>query len=294
MSNECDWEGEAVLVDDNPKLAQGDIIIFNKPKKNWEGIGIIVTADCDIEKGKHGGVISYVPAIKLHDYWRMFTLPKKIEKAEDGFVKQMYSGVKAFWKKKKFESEISDEAISVMILASHDNEIFELIGIEDNIREKWGKIFAIYRKAANRTTDLSLDEMIDLILDLKNSMSGAAVDHENALKDIELTVGSLPGDAFFVARIPSQQAEGYVAYLRLVRELNVSQIALIPKDLKRPEVIVTRIARLRSPFLYRLTQQLAQVFSDIGLPEEYENNRLIVAKNIKTAVIQKTLNRVEK
>lgn len=289
----CDWAGEAILVDNNPELRQGDIIKFNNPKTHWEGIGIIVTADCDIAKGKHGGIISYVPTLKLHDYWRLFTLPKKIEKAEEGFLKQMYSGVKSAWKKKNGESEISNDAIDAMVLSSDDDQIFKLVGIDDGAKDKWSRIFSAYRKAVSRDSDISLDAMIDLILELKNSISGTNGDPESALKDIELSVGSLPGDAFFMSRIPNEKGEGYVAYLRLVRELNVMQIALIPKDLQRPEVTVKRIAKLKSPFLYRLTQQLAQVFSDIGLPEEYENNRLDVAKIIKSAVIHKTLNRVE-
>jgi hypothetical protein len=65
----------------------------------------------------------------------------------------------------------------------------------------------------------------------------------------------------------------YVAYLRLVREVREPEIALLATDLEKPEVSAKRISRLTSPYVYRLTQQLGDVFASIGLPEDYERNR---------------------
>ena len=62
--------------------------------------------------------------------------------------------------------------------------------------------------------------------------------------------------------------------LRLIRELPASAIAIDPvRERNDREVEAVRISRLGTPFRYRLTQQLAAVFSDIGLPSEFEMSR---------------------
>jgi hypothetical protein len=66
---------------------------------------------------------------------------------------------------------------------------------------------------------------------------------------------------------------GWIAYLRLVREIQHDQVAVRQPDLRRKATTAKRVARLRSPYIYRLTQQLIDVFAAIGLPSEYEESR---------------------
>jgi len=76
----------------------------------------------------------------------------------------------------------------------------------------------------------------------------------------------------FLSSIGNDDDSGYVAYLRLLRELKDNQVALKPSS-RSFEITHERIAHLKPPYLYRLTQQLGAVFSSIGLPTEYEASR---------------------
>ncbi|BAK36319.1 hypothetical protein MLP_33050 [Microlunatus phosphovorus NM-1] len=58
--------------------------------------------------------------------------------------------------------------------------------------------------------------------------------------------------------------------IRNLREIAEDEIAIKATQQARPS---KRIARLSSPYRYRLTQQLGDVFAAIGLPEEYERRR---------------------
>jgi hypothetical protein len=82
----------------------------------------------------------------------------------------------------------------------------------------------------------------------------------------------LPGDALFLSCVGPGHANGYVCYLRILREIRQHQIATKLSQ-RSFEMIADRIARLRPPYVYRLTQQLADVFAAIALPKEYEDTR---------------------
>jgi hypothetical protein len=91
--------------------------------------------------------------------------------------------------------------------------------------------------------------------------------------EIRNRLRNLPGDSFFMSSIGVPDGGGFVAYLRLVREIRIDQIARTYYDKQARGVAAHRVSRLRAPYVYRLTQQLAEVFASIGLPEEYEDSR---------------------
>src|SRR5690606_15659812 len=77
-----------------------------------------------------------------------------------------------------------------------------------------------------------------------------------------------PGDVLIV---PAPSVLGFdfgVAWLRAFREVREQDIASRLTDWAPGRAI--RVARLGPVYEYRLTQRLAQVFSDIGLRDDYE------------------------
>src|SRR5256885_8963072 len=55
---------------DAAPLHQGDIFHWLASVDPWSKFGLIITADCDIRKNKHRGILSYVPILTLRDYLR--------------------------------------------------------------------------------------------------------------------------------------------------------------------------------------------------------------------------------
>src|SRR5262249_52739088 len=87
---------------------------------------------------------------------------------------------------------------------------------------------------------------------------------------ISSTLTSPPGDILFV---PTPTSVGFnygAAWLRAIREVRLEDVAVKLSELRPGGAM--RVARLGPIFRYKLTQQLGQVFSDIGLPKDYESD----------------------
>ena len=69
-------------------------------------------------------------------------------------------------------------------------------------------------------------------------------------------------------QLPGLAPELHVAFLRAMREVRDQDIATKTSEVEPNRA--KRIGRLVPVLRYRLTQMLAQVFSDIGLPDDYE------------------------
>ncbi|MER5457049.1 hypothetical protein ABT008_19895 [Micromonospora sp. NPDC002389] len=93
---------------------------------------------------------------------------------------------------------------------------------------------------------------------------------EVLLSDVRDRLKNLPGDVFFLSSLDQDHTEGYVAYLRLIRETQLHQLSTSYYDKDARGIVANRTSSLRAPYVYRLTQQMADVFASIGLPVEYE------------------------
>ena len=110
-----------------------------------------------------------------------------------------------------------------------------------------------------------------------NSLKGAK-DGRTEQQVLE-KVQTMPGDCFFLGTLGQGSGAGYVAYLRIVRELRASEIAVRMTDLQDGDVKAKRVAATKAPYLYGLTRQLGDVFASIALPSEYEEARDTIMKS---------------
>ena len=269
---------------DPDHVRQGDIIQWESAVSPWRVMAVIVTADCDIVESKHAGTLSYVPVLGLHDYWRLVTLPRMIDNYlaktfRRGLVERVKSLRRTF--RPEFPDDPSEDAI-FDILRLEPGDMMKTLGIPESEQEAPLRHVNAYKAALTLTDDMTVDQLATIMAELrvasdpKKPPSAAGV-----LDDLPESVTKLPGDAFFIGRIAGVAESAFVAYLRLVRELSSAAVAILPRELRRSGVQARRIAHLRSPFVYRLTQQLAQVFSDIGLPRDYETQRKVLAGNVR-------------
>lgn len=73
------------------------------------------------------------------------------------------------------------------------------------------------------------------------------------------------GDIVILPSAAKLGVVGEIAWVRHIWQVPIGQIALKTSDIRHCQG--ERVARLDSPYRYRLTQIMAQVFSDIGLPD---------------------------
>ncbi|MEV6449035.1 hypothetical protein [Amycolatopsis sp. NPDC051716] len=83
---------------------------------------------------------------------------------------------------------------------------------------------------------------------------------------------SLAGDALFLGKISTEHDRGYTAVLRMIRELRQDRVSLtaVSERIKQNFYTARRMSRLSTLYTHRLVQQMSQVFTDIGLPVDYE------------------------
>jgi hypothetical protein len=92
-------------------------------------------------------------------------------------------------------------------------------------------------------------------------------------RELLITWRSSPGDAVFFHALSPQHRKGYVAYLRAILNVQEATVARRVPDLRDATMAAKRIARLKSPYVFHLSQTLGHVFAAIGLPAQYEASR---------------------
>lgn len=221
------------------RLHQGDLIRFEDSKDPLRKAGIVVTADCDLDKKKHANLVTLVPVVSVKVLMERYLLPEDCERKRDQI------------EAKVFKSSNID------------------IGLEIEVR----KALLLKQVAAGEITpaDGALALAARFVLDDMESMSV-----ENYLKIMQFSGSGVKKSAdisqqiksrgdVFILPDPTEFKVDEIAWVRHIWQESLSSIAV-----KTSEVVARpgeRIARLDSPFRYRLTQLMAQVFSDIGLPE---------------------------
>ena len=79
-------------------------------------------------------------------------------------------------------------------------------------------------------------------------------------RELQNSVVNLPGDVFYLSGIETQEDYGIFAMLRHINQCSVDDVAMSPDDLRFGPACAKRIARLNPPYLFALTQSLAQYF----------------------------------
>lgn len=269
----------------SPQLRQGDVFEWvEKSTDPWKTLGIVITADCDIAHSKHHGLLSYVPAIPMHDYVRLFYLPKAIRSTlGPGDIDSIpLSGevVEAIrrWQaanRHDFPEPISPESALHWARSAAPSIVADELRVDKANRASLIELLEDFKLIESAISSESIRDEFEAIRRIRIRRGARETRIQDALlKELDSHMRRLPGDCFFLGRANDSYADGYVVYLRVVREINQRAVALSQSDFdKDPAPVGRRIARLRSPFVYRLTQQLSEVFASIGLPSEYEQER---------------------
>ncbi|MBE6351505.1 MAG: hypothetical protein E7060_00990 [Treponema bryantii] len=249
-----DTEQCTEITNNSTPLRQGDILYFYENQDD-EKYGIVVTGDCDIARKKCRRIISYCTITTAKFYLAtevMYDefLSKEINKLEESVLKNVYRKLNAE-KSETFLSTLLSLELDYLINLLKDKDLITKIEFLKSIKGK------------------SVYSMADCINIYKmNTNKNTVTDEEiKKIKGKFLSkLGSLPGDKYYISEIPNQNDNyGYIVHLRFINTISQDDIA--------NQNGLYRIGHLDAPYLYKLTQKLGAVFSDIGEPEEFEKNR---------------------
>ncbi len=219
-------------------LQQGDLIKFSK-KNCQDSYGIVVTADCDLDKKKHSRLVTLVPLLSVEEIiCRCLSF--------DAFENY---GLKL--------QEFCKQSLTIDV-AVEDSQFLAKIKsrlLINDIKDRNVELAA--RVLVHEHIDLTISDM-RLILESSGVPWAKVIDRlRNQIK--------ARGDLLVLSSPPLTGAAASIAWLRSMWQEQVSSIAL--RTSESASRVGLRVAQLNSPFRYRLTQMLGQVFSDIGLPD---------------------------
>lgn len=233
-------ENESWLLENSvgpdPHLTQGDLVLFPDSADPLRRAGIVVTADCDLEQRKHAQLATLVPVVSVQTTMENYLFLDACEMQR----KQIHA---FFCRSRGFavdeDSAVVDAEMRSFLTSPQEDQVLKL-AVEFLLRTR---------------ESMSVGEYSALMKAVGSNPKGASSFEQQLLKKGDIVI------------VPSPKALGVDAEIVWVRHIwqePVGQIALRTSDVAhcRGE----KLARLASPYRYRLTQVMAQVFSDIGLP----------------------------
>lgn len=236
------------------RLSQGDVIVWEETQDFQSRAAVVVTADCDLAKSKHWGRITVVPLVPVETYLEDIFLPKQLGSLEQDLTALFAKAV--------------HRALGKEVDPPTDDALESLVGL-DTLPTPWDtsdqarRAHALLRHARGLSRPATFAGALDEALLLRSPGTKAL-----SASRIRTFLDNPPGDCMVLPPLPGLAPGLHVAFLRAMREVFDTDIAT-----KTSEVapnLARRIGRLVPVLRYRLTQMLAQVFSDIGLPDEYE------------------------
>lgn len=222
------------------RVSQGDLFYF-EDEDSSKRYGIVVTADCDLTKRKHSKLVSFVPLLSLEEALTDCLYIDHLEKIRTQIGIMLHE---------KLQADVvpTDPAFSATIDAI----------IRDR-EEVPHEILAAADVYLHRSESISTQEFTNILALLKNSPKKAFVRFEQQINS--------RGDIILLTRPPLVAHDVRIAWLRRVWQVSIGTLALRTSEFVPNSNQGQHVARLASPFKYRLTQQFAQVFSDIGTPD---------------------------
>ena len=241
------------ITDNSTPLRQGDILYFPK-KTEDEQFGVVVTGDCDIAQRKCRKIISYCTMTTATYYISNEILfdnyiSKEISKLNDTVQKSVCKILDAENSNSFMPTLLEQENEYIRNLIS-DKSVYDKILLLKEMCNKSVFSFDDYKKLYNVNNKKEMDE--NTVKKVKEKLLSK--------------LNSLPGDKYYITELPNQNDNfGYIVHLRYINT--------IKQEMIEKQTDLYRIGHLEAPYLYKLTQKLGAVFSDIGEPEKFEKNR---------------------
>lgn len=262
-------------------IRQGDILAaMGGDLDKWHQMLVVITADCDLANAKHGGALTCLPIIPLTEYLAQFRAEKSKAVLFHRLVGAILSSISGP------ESNQSGHAISPQRMAAwlEEDSPEQILAALDGwtLGPQVPELMAL-AQGLTRTQQGDLSSVLSSMAAAKVGLGDArdlSKARHSLATELASTLRSLPGDILMLNEVSAAHVVGYVAYLRRVIEIAEPLVATtycrIPSETQ-----YVRISRLRSPYIYALTQRFSSVFSSIGLPQAYEEARELIAESIR-------------
>lgn len=260
-------------------VRQGDLLISKDPRTGGvDELTIVITADCDISKGKFGSHLAGLKVIFFDEYIKSIWSLRKLDK----LVRDEKSNVHKKICKHHAEllgspSALTDEGVITWLMRDKPEKIAEALKIPQAQMVKFLIYVTNYANAFKsllETSDSTLSKYVNFVSALNARESSVVLSSVVTQAQNE----TLPDDIFFLPCVADVAEKGAVVLLREVVAVPYSAIRYRLSEVDRREQFL-RSSRLKPEIKYALSQAFGNLYSKIGLSADYESRR-------KTAIAQ--------
>lgn len=270
---------EWFLPEPSVDVRQGDLLLSRDPQTGAvEEICVVITADCDISKGKFGRQLACLRIIRHSDYLRHVWAARKLDKAVKDERRKLRSQL-AKWHAAQLgnDSTLSEEAALMWIRRSEPEAICEALGVLADDKRKLTAALKAFSSAFGEL-DKNADSMA-MYSAFRAAISGTELLDARRQALQQATQESLPEDIFLLPALPLAQETPCVVMLREVVGIPYDAVCYRTVDADTADKFL-RIGRLEPTFKYAVSQAFGALYSKIGLPADYERR----CKDVATSV----------
>lgn len=217
-------------------LRQGDLVRFPDEGSPLRRAGIVITADCDLENKKHANLVTLIPVVSAPIILEYYLIPEDCERKRNLILNY---AIKALSIDSAHQVDIQ---IAMIESLSKDNDMTGSLRV---------------------AVSFLLDRMESIEISAYKNLMKSANTAPRGFDAFQQQIRSR-GDLLVLPETGSFGIAAGIAWVRHIWQVHITQVAIRTSEV--PSRSGERIARLDSPYRYRLTQLMGQVFSDIGLP----------------------------
>jgi hypothetical protein len=255
---------------------QGDIFLESAEESELDiRLGMILTADCDIAQSKFGGTLAYVPIHSLRKFVLTDWALGKIASARENKLRE----IQAYVNKRRSglnsaATVMSTDAIERWFVGNPAAQIAAELGLSDP--KEIGKFESNHHPSVLLLAPESAARFsfpFSRLCALRDQMHGKT--YEQVVEEVAKELQSeMSMDLFFLPRLPNfESMKGFVAYLRHVHAVNVSDLTFSLAEYRAQQGKRMRIGRLVDRYKFAITQQFGQLYSRIAKAPGYEDHQ---------------------
>jgi hypothetical protein len=256
-------------------VRQGDLMLARDPKTGRvESLCTVITADCDIAQGKFGRQLAGLRVVSLKDYLRTDWAERKLRSNFDKETERIRDQLNK-WNTQRDPGAgpLSSDVVITWVRRREPDEICQDLNIPEPAVAKVRTALARFRSVAQAFDPGESADGLTRLVRLR--VAASAKPAGDSRKDIlEEAQGSpLPGDVFLLTTLPQLPEVGpAVVLLRELIGIPLGSVCYRSYDAVSKDHFL-RIGRLNPVVKYAMSQAFGVLYTRIGLPKAYEDER---------------------
>jgi hypothetical protein len=266
--NETEW----FIPESSEEVRQGDLLVARSQKPGLvDEFYLVITADCDISKGKFGRQLACLRVLQIDQYVRTIWATKKLEKLQKNELTKLRGQV-AKWHSQAQGSPsfITEDAVSTWVKREQPETICEELQVPEKEYKKLTAALTAFKDAITTLETHATRDKLTQLAAYKGAVLGK--DIELSQKEVlqEAQNESLPEDVFLLTSLSQVSDDGAVVLLREIVGIQYEVVCYRITDAVA-ETSLLRVGRLYPTFKYAVSQAFGALYSKIGLPPTYED-----------------------